>query len=261
MKFLPLLLAPLTFLAAEETEPAKPPLESLELPGLRVNLEEKSVDVTSSVCLSEGSLEFIACTKDTKEHESIIVVAAKPSHIHTALLLLGAKPGHPAIRKLVGEEGNERLIDLPPEGSKISASLVIPGPDGGSVERPISDFIAKIDYEADEVVTGTEEIAERFKTFVFAGSHLYGKEGEPKVYLADRSGSAISISTFGDELLCLPGVFAKDNHALQWALNPEHLPKPGTEVILRLRPQDTPGKPKSTGKSKEKVDQSPGTGS
>lgn len=245
MKSLALLLAAAPLLSAQESTPKSTPgsIDSLELPGIKVNLEEKAIDVTAAVCLDEGSLEFVACTKNTKEHESIIRVAAQPSHIHTALLLLGAKPGHPAIRRVVGKEGAERLIDLPPEGSSIAVSLVVPGENGKLKERPISDFIAKIDYEADEVVAGTKEIKTRFETFVFAGSHLVGEEDEAKTYLADQTGSVISISTFGDELLCLPGIFAKDNQALQWALHPEHLPKIDIEVTLRLRPQKTPKGP------------------
>ena len=243
MKFLFPLLLTLPLLG-EEPELTKDTLENLKLPGVKVNIGEKSIDVTSSVCLHEGSLEFIACTKDTKEHESIIMVEARPRHIHTALLLLGAKAGHPAIRKMVGDEDNPRFIDLPPEGSPISVSLVISGEGGKQVERPIADFISKIDYEADPNGEVVKKAGDRLKTFLFAGSHLYGKEGTPKTYLADNSGSVISLSTFGDELLCLPGVYEKQNQALQWEINSEHLPKIGTEVILRLRPQEPKEEPK-----------------
>lgn len=94
----------------------KDALKNLKLPGVSINLEAKAIDVTSTATLTEGSLEFVACTKNTKEHEAIVTVEAKPSHIHTALLLLGAKAGHPAIRKIVGEGDNQRWIDLPPQG-------------------------------------------------------------------------------------------------------------------------------------------------
>ena len=86
---------------AVEEPPQKPSpeaveaVEALKLPGLTINLEEKSVDVDATVCLRTGFLELVACTKGSKEHESIISVDAKPSHIHAALLLLGAKPGNP----------------------------------------------------------------------------------------------------------------------------------------------------------------------
>ncbi|MDA7503320.1 YdjY domain-containing protein, partial [bacterium] len=101
-------------LLGDGTEVNQDTLKKLKLPGIRINLEAKAVDVTSTITLDEGSLEFIACTKGTKEHEAIIAVEAKPSHIHTALLLLGAKAGHPAIRKIVGEGDDQHWIDLPP---------------------------------------------------------------------------------------------------------------------------------------------------
>ena len=89
-----------------------------------------------------------------------------------------------------------------------------------------------------------EEAAKRLKTFLFAGSNLYGDGEGPKTYLADRSGSVISLTTFGDELLCLPEIYGHENHALLWELNSKHLPKIGAEIILRLRPQTNIKSPK-----------------
>lgn len=212
-------------------------LERLKLPGVKINIKERCVDVESSVALDEGALEFIACTRDTKEHESIIVVEAKPSHIHTALLLLGAKPGHPAMRKALDEEGL-RFVDLPPRGGAVDVFIVVKGPDGKERERPISDFI-----EASEDLEGTgfpeAETPAKFPThtFLFAGSILYGEGDGPRTYIADNSGSVISLSTFGDELLCLPGVHGHANGALMWQVNGDELPGSGSKVVLRLRPK------------------------
>lgn len=238
-----LVLASLWFpvFGEEPAQPADDALKNLKLPGIKVNLEEHSVDVTSIVNITQGSLEFVACTKDTKEHESIVMIQAKPSHIHTALLLLGAKAGHPAIRKIVGEEEDQRWIDLPPKGSPISVSFVTTDAQGKQSERPLSDFVTRINEDGEPDPT---EAVKRLKTFLFAGSHLYGEGEGPKTYLADRSGSVISLSTFGDELLCLPGIYGHENHALLWEINSKHLPKIGSEVTLRLRPQkpDAPAK-------------------
>ena len=223
--------------AAQDKKKETDPLENLKLPGIKINLGERSVDIKSTVCLDEGSLEFIACTKGTKEHESVIAIQAKPSHIHTALLLLGAKAGHPAIRRVEGEGDDERWIDLPPKGSPISVSLVINDKDGKPVERPITDFLERSTYGEDLTKEEKTKAKSRLKTFLFAGSHLHGEGDGPKTYLADRSGSVISLSTFGDELLCLPEVYGQENHALMWHLNSTHLPKVDSEIILRLRPQ------------------------
>ncbi|MDB4265303.1 YdjY domain-containing protein [bacterium] len=202
-------------------------LDSLKLPGVAINLVERSVDVQSTVELHEGSLEFVACTKGTKEHESIITVQAAPSHIHTALLLLGAKAGHPAFRKITGEGDEQSWLDVPPEGSPVKVSLVLSDTEGKPTEHPLSDFIIKSD-ESGQKFPDTH--------FLFAGSYLTGDDDLPKKYLADSSGSVISLTTFGDELLCLPGVHTHSNEGLQWTVDPTHLPKVGSKIILRLRP-------------------------
>ena len=228
-------------LAEEPTKDLQDALATLKLPGVKIDLEERAVDVTAIVNLDEGLLEFVACTKDTKEHESIVKIQAKPSHIHTALLLLGAKAGHPAIRKIVGEGDDQRWIDLPPKGSAVTVSFVTTDDGGEQTERPLSAFVTRMNEEGEP---NLEEAAKRLKTFLFAGSNLYGDGEGPKTYLADRSGSVISLTTFGDELLCLPEIYGHENHALLWELNSKHLPKIGAEIILRLRPQTNIKSPK-----------------
>jgi hypothetical protein len=230
--------------ASPEKTPGQPAAEApqteFKLPGLVVNTKEKSVDVEATICLDEGALEFIACTKDTKEHESIVVVAARPIHIHAALLLLGAKNGNPAMRVPINEE-NTMWKDVPPRGSPIDVFLVWKDAEGKMVERPISDFIKRNRDDPEPVPAAEgegEAEEEKFPhTFLFAGSLLGDPEKTPREYLADASGHVISISTFGDEVLCLPAFYGQDNEALMWAIDPTHLPERDSKVILRLRPK------------------------
>jgi hypothetical protein len=203
-------------------------------PHITIDAEDRRVDVESQVCLSEGFLELIACGKDSKEHESLIMVEAKPSHIHAALLLIGAEAGNPAMRKPLDEEAT-RWAHIPPRGQAVKISLVLPKEGGGTVERPVSDFIVPTEDE-----TGLREAAgedEKFPdTFLFTGSFFHG-EGEDRKYIADMSGHVISIATFGDEVFSLSEVHGQDNGSLAWQIKPESLPEIGTKVILRLRPQ------------------------
>lgn len=257
-----LFLPPLLFcllmgaISRAEDKPTGPKLEALKkatdrlkLPGVRIDPEEWCVDVESEVCLHDGLLEFIACTKDTKVHESIIAVKAAPRDIHTALLLLGAKPGSPAHQKAANDE-KTRWISVPPSGHPIDVSLVVPGKDGKPREREIQEFISGREdpndaanfepLEPDGDAEPNQEDKFPTNTFLFAGSLLQDMRGDakgPRTYLADMSGSVISISTFGDELLCLPGIHGHGNDTLRWSVNPTHLPKVGEKVILRLRPQ------------------------
>jgi hypothetical protein len=233
---------------APADEPAKAParqispelraaLEKLKLPGVKINPEEWCVDVDSRLCLKEGLLELIACTKDTKEHESIIAIEAKPSHVHTALLLIGAKPGSPAQRQAIDPEMT-RYRDIPPSGSPVDVFLVFKDKEGNQVEKPISDFIKRAEEHDGSAEPADEDGDEKFPThtFLFAGSILVGEGDGPRRYLCDTEGNVISISTFGDELLCLPGFHEHANGALMWAVDGEKLPELNSKVILRLRP-------------------------
>ena len=230
--------------SAEDPTPEKPTRKPVKLPGMVIDFEKRSVDLEATVCLDRGFLELVACTKGSKEHESIVAVAARPIHIHTALLLLGANNGNPAMRQQVGEE-EKRWVNIPPRGDPIDAYLVFKNSDGRVIERPVNDFITQSKERPDEIGV-VENRGEKNKadednkfphTFLFAGSHLRDNGKGPRQYLADLSGHVISIATFGDELLCLPGIQSHKNGALMWRVNPKHLPKVGTKVTLRLRPK------------------------
>jgi len=228
------------------TRPAsRPTRKDLKLPGLVTNFRERCVDVESAVCLREGLLELIACTKGTKEHESIVVIKARPAHIHVALLLLGARNGNPAMRKPIDKDGS-RWIDVPPSGDPVDVYLVFKSKTGTVVERPISDFVTAADRDPDgkpgAAGDGAPADVQFPHTFVFAGSLLRRSGSGPRKYLSDLSGNVISVVTFGDELLCLPGIQGHDNGSLMWQVNATDLPAIGTKVTLRLRPQVRPAR-------------------
>jgi len=127
-----------------------------------------------------------------------------------------------------------------PRGDSVKVYLVFNGPDGKAVEHPIGDFIVRTGGPGDGAGGGENDDAAdaRFPdAFLFAGSILDGDGPGPRQYAADHGGNVISIATFGDELLCLPGVHAKSNDALMWQIDAERLPKTSSKVTLRLRPQ------------------------
>ena len=244
---------------AEDTPTDQSVDKSVKIPGLVLDLNKKCIDLEATICLDDGLLELVACTKGSKEHESIVAVSARAMHIHTALLLLGANNGHPAMRKQVGRE-KKRWINVPPKGDEIRVFLITTSATGKQIERPISDFIIRSKLRVDEVdgtviaapneakktaVTAKEQFS---NTFLFVGSHLRKTGKGPPQYLADSSGNVISIATFGDELLCLPFHETQENNALMWRIKPKSLPKAGTQVILRLRPPMKTHQPKTIGK-------------
>ena len=132
-----------------------------------------------------------------------------------------------------GEEAS--WLKVPPRGDLVDVSLVWKEEGGEVIERPISDFIVRADLDG----IGKDESKVSFPThtFLFAGSRLIANGEGPRVYLSDRSGNLISLATFGDELLCLPGVHSRENGALLWEIDATQLPELGAQVILRLRPK------------------------
>jgi len=225
--------------APEVAPELKAALEKLNMPGVKINLEEWSVDVEASVCEDFGLLEVIACVKGTREHESVVRTEAKPSHIHTALLLLGAQPGSPAMHQML-EGDPPRFRTILPSGSPVDVYLVVKDEKGVAKERPIHEFIIRAPEMYDAVgqqVRDEDKKKENFptKTFIFAGSVLLPPEGDgPRRYLADTEGNIISISTFGDEVLCLPDIHEKANESLVWQADSDLLG--AGNVTLRLRP-------------------------
>ena len=224
----------------------------VRLPGLVIDLENRCLDLAGVICLDRGPLELIACTKGTKEHESIVALPARAIHVHTALLLLGANNGLPASQKPVNAE-KTRWIHVPPSGDPIEVFLVTQAKNGKPVERPIREFIVRSKERVDEVDgavhvapggierrhAGDRQVNRLPQTFIFSGSHLKDNGPGPRLYLADISGNVISIATFGDEVLCLPFHETQQDGALMWCVKPQTLPGVGTKVILRLRPKRT----------------------
>lgn len=253
--FLAFLLAVTTSAAiAEEAAPKEPTVSStavrqitpelraavakLEMPGVKINLDEWSVDLDAKICLEEGLLELIACTVNSKEHESIVTIEGRPSHAHTALLLLGAKPGKPALMELAGPEMNT-FRHFPPSGGPVDVFLVLKDAAGKEVEKPISEFIIKADRDgpAEKGEPGKKKQNFPTHTFLFAGSVLEDNGEGARQYSCDVTGNVISIATFGDELLCQPEITDSSNEFLMWQIDGEKLPELDSKVILRLRPQ------------------------
>ena len=240
------ILLPVSFSMGQERGNPSADGKIVTLPGVKVDLRRRIIDIEAVVCLDEGPLELIACGRGSKEHESIVSLASRAMHIHTALLLIGAVNGHPASRRqLLGDDAEWEWVS--PQGDEIEVWMVLPSKCGPLAERPISEFVVKTKELLDEVdgqTLNSPEDRRRLKEgkveslthrFLFAGSILRDNRTGTRQYLADLSGNYISIATFGDELLCLPSLESKSNDALSWQIKPDSLPAVGTAVQLRLK--------------------------
>ena len=66
----------------------------LKVGDILIDIPTKAISMQGEVNMSDGLVEYLACTAEGKLHESVLKVNADPFHIQISLLLLGLKPGN-----------------------------------------------------------------------------------------------------------------------------------------------------------------------
>ncbi len=172
-------------------------------------------------------LESIVCTPDTREHESLLMTAVRPSHIHAALLRLGLQPGQPA--RFDFRDGV--LIPIDPTGPRVIVTLHWVDADGVARSAVPNDWII-------DAATG-EHLPADFEGggWVFAGS---GSERTPTgyVYYADADGTLIGLAAFGSETIAYAQALSPESAWADrvWIADPKAVPPPGQSVTVRIEP-------------------------
>lgn len=208
--------------ATAQEPAATQPQTQPSLPFIHVNREAGYIDLDAAVASRDVEwLELLACSPRTLEYESLLTVAAKPSHIHLALLILGLEPGRP--QSWQWNEGNFTV--RPPQGPRVAIFAVIRGEDGQEQEVPINQWIVN-------QATG-QPLAENI--WLFTGSKVENNQGQA-VYLADLSGAVITLVNFGDDLLARSTQMTNRNDQQAWNAAADKVPPVGTPIKLRLRP-------------------------
>ncbi|MCX5683610.1 MAG: YdjY domain-containing protein [Planctomycetota bacterium] len=189
------------------------------LPGVVVDTKAKEVRLEGEVCLQRGGLELLACSPGTREHESIVVVKAKPSHIVFALALLGLSPGQPGAMTEGGSFS-------PPGGTVVDIivrfSVAKPGGKTETVELPAWKLLKP---------AGSESGLERPLQWVYVG-----RPSEAALRAADLEGTVICLSNFSEAVLDVPFESTSVNADLLYEANPAVVPPPKTPVEIILRP-------------------------
>lgn len=199
------------------------------LPHLHVDRKNKLVDIDATVVLRKGDwIELLACLPGSREHESILTVAARPSHIHLALLMLGAEPGKPMMWRLEGDDVKIR----PPSGAKVAVSIITKK-DGKTIETKANQWI--VNQKTKKVMPDN--------IWLFAGSGFVQWEGK-QVYRADAGGSVISLVNFGDDMLARPTRLTSHDDDALWGARTKAIPPIGAAVTVRLRLVPKAAKPK-----------------
>jgi biopolymer transport protein ExbD len=189
------------------------------LPGIVVDTKAREVRLEGEVCLRRGGLELLACSPGTREHESVIVVKAKPSHIVFALALLGLAPGQPGYMTAAGSFS-------PPGGTvvEVAARWTVAKPAGKTetVEVPAWKLLK---------LGGSESGLERPVQWVYVG-----RPSEQALRAADQEGTVVCLSNFTEAVLDVPFKSTSVNAELMYEANPAVVPPVKTPVELILRP-------------------------
>lgn len=206
-----------------------PPLDAsgrrVELPGGLVAFPDaQRVEVAAITCLEAGWLEQVACAPGTREHESLVVIEARPSDVHAAMLLAGFQPGAPG--RWTYE--NQKFAVVPPRGDAVR--ITVRWQRGEQViEEPIGAWMQ--DPEHNKSFPDT--------SWIFGGSLMAANPpamGPGEHYVADYSGSIIGLVTFGDEVIGFSEVVADEVEVQEplWQVNSRHVPPFGTKVTVIL---------------------------
>lgn len=187
------------------------------MPGVRINWQLKQVEVDSKVVLREGMLELFACAPNTREHESIISITGKVSHVFQALGLLGLEPGRPP------RWDHDKQVGIPASGPPLEVSVRYQV--GGEVR--VSDVH---EWLWDDK---TDRQAPRLR-WVFSGS----RPTDDGTLAAQLEGTVVSLVDFDSSLISLPQSYSADNLDLWLRPDPERIPPVGSSCVLLIKVVD-----------------------
>ncbi len=178
---------------------------------------EKTVIVEGEVALREGMLEMFACTRNTKEHESIISANTKAYLVHAALLSLGAEAGHPV---------RFQPEYVPPTGTEIEVLVRYLDDKGKAQTARAQDWIK-------DRKTGKPMA----HPFVFGGSSFYTDPDTKKRYYQAEQGDFVCVANFGSAMLDIPVKSSKSNEELEFEAITKSIPPLGAPVHLVFKPK------------------------
>ncbi|MCL4221584.1 MAG: hypothetical protein KJZ65_09450 [Phycisphaerales bacterium] len=209
-------------------------------PGVRVDAGAGVVEIDARVATDvhdprtpDVFLELVACTRDTREYESLVVIDPTAAQVHAGLLLIGLEPGSPGRWQREGD----RVVPIEPRGEPVRVRLIYEGAHGPT-EAAVEDWIrVRREGGASEPMPTMD--------FVFAGSGFRVLQGAER-YLGDVEGTVIGLTTFGTEVIAPRAM----HHPSAQIENPsllarnEVMPKVNEPVVVRVqrvRDRSAPG--------------------
>jgi len=204
--------------AASQPDRALPPLPppagaAAYQTGVWIDWNAPAVVLDGRVAQITAPLEFLACFPG-KEHESLVVIGARPTHVFQALGLIGLTHGAPG-----GFDQAGRRFQ-PPTGDLVDVSVEW-DTDGRRLSNSIWDWTR----------LRTTGRTPRPRPFVFGGSRPLG-DGR---LAADLSGAGLAVVDMPDALLGLTRSFGSQDADLWLHVDRSRVPRPGTPVRLTLK--------------------------
>ncbi len=207
---------------------AEQPVLIKTLPGIVVDTKAGEVRLEGKVVMQEGPLELLVCSEGTREHESVVAVKARPSHVTFALALLGLGPGKPGFTTPGGtfSPAAGAVLD-------ITARFTVDPGDGKKPEVQ--------SYPAWKLLrfAGTETSLVRPLEWVYVG-----RQSPEALAAADQEGTVVCVSNFTEAVIDVPFESTGVNANLIYEANPAVVPPVGTPVELVIRPTGRRIKPK-----------------
>jgi hypothetical protein len=221
------------------TAPPGPPRPVSEggvdrFPGLRVFPQQGRIEVDAFVNLNRcPTLEFMACTRRGKTHETLLRFECDPQHLHLALLLLGLEP-----TPQVGEEGEQIALD---KGERVvidaawwarhtpAGDKSAPAPVQGVVRRRVEDMIFDQRQQRSMPRVG----------WVFTGSQMVKVPAPPdwetlkEVYAASYEGNIVA--TYHHPFVILDTPLIEGGDDTVYVPFTSRVPKKGTPVTVHIR--------------------------
>ncbi|MFQ5490096.1 MAG: YdjY domain-containing protein [Phycisphaerae bacterium] len=186
--------------------------------GVTIDWRAPQVELAGRVVLDQGLLELFACSRGTREHESIVAVDAQPQHIYQALGLIGLTPGRPVTYDPDADHWR------PPTGDRLSVDVRFAA---GQTHQMVSAWSWLLNAETNRPATP--------RHWIFSGSRTFPGD----VFGADADGTVVCVVDFDTALIGLAEPHSADNALLWVAANPKTVPAPGTPCTLILRPVQT----------------------
>lgn len=181
---------------------------------VKIYKDQRFISIPGSINMSDGLIEYLACSLKGKLHESILALDVEPYHIQVALLLLGLVPG-------------DRPIDF--QGA--------PEPPCGDPLKIIISWKSEgkpVEYSPENLILNIEDKKTMEKAdWVFSGSKIF--DGQ---YMAQMEGSIVAVFHDPHAVIDHRSITGADDR--HFFANREVLPLVGTPVEFKIFAESDP---------------------